>query len=277
MSFDSVLRGESQVRGMQVTPPAWTSNTSNKAKIRIFPRTKKGDLKKLHKTRGRAPLTFDLDYITSLFDVPQEKAAKTLGISLAAIKRACRQLGIERWPYKRPRKSGSASPSLESDGSSEAADGRSDQDMQGASPSSQGATTSLGFGHVMAANQTSPKNVEDCKLPSFLQAQLAENKQSPLLGNGNFRQLARPALLPSIRSDSVLNAHLSSSQAINDALYSTTSELIQSLLQLQSLSTSSMSSAPVAGLEAGHRLAAQRPHLLGAPVASPSRLFFPRA
>ncbi|EKX51101.1 hypothetical protein GUITHDRAFT_103020 [Guillardia theta CCMP2712] len=271
---------------MSAEASSWTSNNSTKAKIRIFPRTKKGDLKKLHKTRGRAPLTFDIDYITSLFDVPQEKAAKTLGISLAAIKRACRQLGIERWPYKRPRKSGSASPSNESD-NSEAADVRLDRDAPHVASSSSSSSSSPSLEGrkpletVMPSFQlvqSSPKNVEDCKLPSFLQAQLAENKQSSLLANGNFRQLARPALLPSIRSDSVLNAHLSSSQTFNDALYSKTSELIQSLLQLQTLNNSPFPSPPRSGLDSG-RFQGQ-PVVLGGMApgsASPASFFLPRA
>jgi hypothetical protein len=39
--------------------------------------------------------------ITALFKLPQQEAAFVLGISLSALKKACRRVEIKRWPYQR--------------------------------------------------------------------------------------------------------------------------------------------------------------------------------
>ncbi|EKX30851.1 hypothetical protein GUITHDRAFT_122940 [Guillardia theta CCMP2712] len=45
----------------------------------------------------------DLTIIEPLFHMRQKDAAKFLGISLTTLKRACRLLGVQRWPYARLR------------------------------------------------------------------------------------------------------------------------------------------------------------------------------
>ena len=51
--------------------------------------------------RGRPPVEVDSSKIRALFVVPQPIAAKTLGISLTALKQLCRKMGVSRWPYRR--------------------------------------------------------------------------------------------------------------------------------------------------------------------------------
>ena len=42
------------------------------------------------------------------FGVPLGEAAKALGISRTAMKKACRRHGLDEWPYKRRKSKGSA-------------------------------------------------------------------------------------------------------------------------------------------------------------------------
>ncbi|EKX39799.1 hypothetical protein GUITHDRAFT_114049 [Guillardia theta CCMP2712] len=66
--------------------------------VRIVPR------KKLHWKPGKekqAPVQLTQQDILKLFHVRQTEAAKMLGISLTALKSACRILGLPRWPYHR--------------------------------------------------------------------------------------------------------------------------------------------------------------------------------
>lgn len=74
------------------------------AHVRLFPRRKLigGEIPE----KGRAPLKVDMADIQALFGRPQSDAAKDIGISLTALKQICRKLGIQRWPYQRPCKSG---------------------------------------------------------------------------------------------------------------------------------------------------------------------------
>ena len=63
--------------------------------VRIFPRRKCGENSGAEK--GRAPLKFDVKSIQPLFVLPQKDAARALGISLTALKKVCRKLGINSW------------------------------------------------------------------------------------------------------------------------------------------------------------------------------------
>ncbi|EKX53850.1 hypothetical protein GUITHDRAFT_100816 [Guillardia theta CCMP2712] len=71
-------------------------------RIRLFPRRKLGEDEGPQK--GRLPLVIDITTLQNLYGVPLVKAAKILGISLTTLKQVCRRLGIQRWPYQKPRK-----------------------------------------------------------------------------------------------------------------------------------------------------------------------------
>lgn len=77
----------------------------------IFPRRKMGEA-----ARGSDAVWLSVDVLNSLADRSLASAAKLLGISATALKKACRELGVERWPYcrKRTLDRGSASSDQES-------------------------------------------------------------------------------------------------------------------------------------------------------------------
>ena len=85
-------------------PSVPTKVSSGNAHVRLFPRRKiaGGEVPE----KGRAPLKVDAAAIKALFGLPQSDAAQAIGVSLTALKQTCRKLGIQRWPYQRPRKSG---------------------------------------------------------------------------------------------------------------------------------------------------------------------------
>ncbi|EKX31952.1 hypothetical protein GUITHDRAFT_121879 [Guillardia theta CCMP2712] len=49
----------------------------------------------------KASIALSYDSIAALFPLRQVDAAKTLGVSLTALKKACKQVGIAGWPYSR--------------------------------------------------------------------------------------------------------------------------------------------------------------------------------
>jgi hypothetical protein len=51
--------------------------------------------------KGRPRVQVNVEAIEALFGIPQPLAAKTLGISLTALKQVCRKMGVARWPYQR--------------------------------------------------------------------------------------------------------------------------------------------------------------------------------
>eukprot|EP00960_Hanusia_phi_P078381 768811-Hanusia_phi.AAC.3 len=62
------------------------------------PQKKKAKARDLYTARS-----LSLEDVTSLFHLRQVEAAQLLGISLTAMKKACRRLGVTRWPYSRQR------------------------------------------------------------------------------------------------------------------------------------------------------------------------------
>ncbi|EKX36946.1 hypothetical protein GUITHDRAFT_116813 [Guillardia theta CCMP2712] len=48
-----------------------------------------------------AKVHVSLSTLEPLFHLPQESAARRLGVSLTSLKAACRKIGIKRWPYRR--------------------------------------------------------------------------------------------------------------------------------------------------------------------------------
>lgn len=54
--------------------------------------------------RKRHPAGFTYAQIAQFFDRPQAEAAADFGISITTMKHICRQFGLDRWPYRRPRR-----------------------------------------------------------------------------------------------------------------------------------------------------------------------------
>ena len=67
------------------------------ATVRIFPRRKAGENTSACPEKGREPLKFDVNSIQPLFALAQKDAARALGISVTALKKVCRKLGIHSW------------------------------------------------------------------------------------------------------------------------------------------------------------------------------------
>ena len=69
----------------------------NKTAI-VLPRKQNGE-----GVASKDPVCLDMAKISSLFKMRQIDAAKHLGISLSALRNACRHVGLEKWPYSRNR------------------------------------------------------------------------------------------------------------------------------------------------------------------------------
>mmetsp|Transcript_24458 Transcript_24458/g.55161 ORF Transcript_24458/g.55161 Transcript_24458/m.55161 type:complete len:140 (-) Transcript_24458:101-520(-) len=65
---------------------------------RIFPRRKAGETPS---ASNKSVVTLSKKDISLLFHLKQGDAANRLGISLTALKKACRRVGIDKWPYVR--------------------------------------------------------------------------------------------------------------------------------------------------------------------------------
>jgi hypothetical protein len=64
--------------------------------IRIFPRRKAGQLA----TVKTSAMEFSHKTVAIFFHLPLQKAASKLGISPTTLKRACRKIGIFKWPFR---------------------------------------------------------------------------------------------------------------------------------------------------------------------------------
>lgn len=73
-----------------------TNLDARDAPAKVFPRRKAGQA-----IRPNAePVVLSEEVLTSLFDFPLQEACNKLGICATALKKACRRLGIKKWPYK---------------------------------------------------------------------------------------------------------------------------------------------------------------------------------
>eukprot|EP00960_Hanusia_phi_P011604 338747-Hanusia_phi.AAC.3 len=104
-SFRNLLMSTVDARtGKKSKRSSKSKATNGKAHARIvranvFPRRKKGESAR----SSTCSLSLSLVDIKSLFYMRQSEAATFLGISLTAMKNACRRVGISRWPYSRQR------------------------------------------------------------------------------------------------------------------------------------------------------------------------------
>jgi hypothetical protein len=63
----------------------------------IFPRRKQGQ----HKKHGRKEgVVVTMEILETVFHMPLHKACNELGVCATALKRACRKLGVQKWPYR---------------------------------------------------------------------------------------------------------------------------------------------------------------------------------
>ena len=70
--------------------------------VRMFPRRKRdGKETDTMPCRGRPAMTLNLEAVQAKFGLPQQEAARALGISVTSLKQVCRKLGVRRWPYHR--------------------------------------------------------------------------------------------------------------------------------------------------------------------------------
>ena len=83
------------------TPRPRLNNATSMSAVRVFPRRKGSERSCVCPEKGRVPLRFDLKSIQPLFALTQKDAAKHLGISLTALKKVCRKLGVRSWASAR--------------------------------------------------------------------------------------------------------------------------------------------------------------------------------
>ncbi|EKX40108.1 hypothetical protein GUITHDRAFT_113846 [Guillardia theta CCMP2712] len=65
--------------------------------VQVFPRRKNGE------THRNGVVNLSYSDILNLFHLRQDQAAKELGISITALRGACKRLGVPKWPYPRHR------------------------------------------------------------------------------------------------------------------------------------------------------------------------------
>jgi hypothetical protein len=75
--------------------------TEVKKELVIFPRRKAGQSKR--QADNEAPVKLTPESLEEIANIPLVAAAKKLGISKTALKNACRNLGLKRWPFRRRR------------------------------------------------------------------------------------------------------------------------------------------------------------------------------
>jgi len=73
---------------------------------RVFPRRKLGE-----KARCTdQPVLLTLDSLTPYFHLPLKEAADRLGLCPTAVKTACRKFGLDRWPFRRGKRTEASNP-----------------------------------------------------------------------------------------------------------------------------------------------------------------------
>eukprot|EP00293_Proteomonas_sulcata_P016786 CAMPEP_0184294452 /NCGR_PEP_ID=MMETSP1049-20130417/5644_1 /TAXON_ID=77928 /ORGANISM="Proteomonas sulcata, Strain CCMP704" /LENGTH=284 /DNA_ID=CAMNT_0026602743 /DNA_START=55 /DNA_END=909 /DNA_ORIENTATION=+ len=80
--------------------PSSDRDSSGKPLAAIFPRRKAGQ-NDFKAKRGRPALVVDRAFIESLLHLPLSEAAEEVGVCVTSLKRMCRKVGVQRWPYVR--------------------------------------------------------------------------------------------------------------------------------------------------------------------------------
>ena len=73
------------------------SKTSDPIISRVHPRRKRGQIQ----IKQQAPVYVTQETINMLKLLPLPQAAASIGMSATALQRACRKLGVQRWPFRR--------------------------------------------------------------------------------------------------------------------------------------------------------------------------------
>jgi len=76
------------------------NDSSGEKHVQVIPRRKRGEPADVN----RKGVKLGISEIKEYFHMRQSEAAKRLGISLTAMKSACRRIGLTRWPYARRKK-----------------------------------------------------------------------------------------------------------------------------------------------------------------------------
>ena len=90
----------------EMYPKLSTQPQAKAPAVHLFPRRKAKELESEEPPappkRNRNPTTFSREIIEPYLHLPLAQAAPAMGLSVSSVKRICRRLGIERWPYQRP-------------------------------------------------------------------------------------------------------------------------------------------------------------------------------
>eukprot|EP00286_Rhodomonas_abbreviata_P019894 CAMPEP_0181315662 /NCGR_PEP_ID=MMETSP1101-20121128/15494_1 /TAXON_ID=46948 /ORGANISM="Rhodomonas abbreviata, Strain Caron Lab Isolate" /LENGTH=181 /DNA_ID=CAMNT_0023422883 /DNA_START=57 /DNA_END=599 /DNA_ORIENTATION=- len=76
-----------------------TSSKATSAVNKVFPRRKAGQ----DSRTNNQPVVLSETLLQELFCLPLQEACAKLGICATALKKACRKLGIKKWPYRNSR------------------------------------------------------------------------------------------------------------------------------------------------------------------------------
>lgn len=106
--------------------------TEVKKELVIFPRRKAGQSKR--QADNEAPVKLTPESLEAIANIPLVAAAKKLGISKTALKNACRNLGLKRWPFRRRREDARRKAAIASASLSSSSDSTSKTSPSGSDP-----------------------------------------------------------------------------------------------------------------------------------------------
>jgi len=186
----------------------------------VLPRRKAGCLD----LPQRNPIVVTPEVLESLFEFPLAVASKRLGLSATTIKKLCRKIGIAKWPYKSPTRSGArtspvllpATPEHKEDGDNgasgeEGADDSEIESMPHTTPSSpvRKADVPSILANPMMLQGATPAQQDQAKQNAMVLSMVNTALASGMLGTGGVEQVqellrracagTEKALLPPIK------------------------------------------------------------------------------